>query len=272
MAHHEMAQPSRYWERKPWEPKLFFDELDELSIKPLNCAPWTRPYDILLSRDYTGTIFLGPPSTPPSIERVASRVLDAAKMKEWKVVNAPTQSFSYVNQYKDGSFTCTCPTFVIVHKTCKHITDVMDQLTRDVDIDKFLEQSREALNEGWRRIANLPQPKVRFEDRQATVHLLYNTNAGGGADYGSFIGAKHRPVNDYLCGALKLRADAVLHNRFPLRSQANLDDFTRVPAEVTCRNCWQKIRLLSIAVGEFARSIKKIRDEDREIWGDLGMR
>ena len=32
----------------------------------------------------------------------------AAKMKEWKVVNAPTQSFSYVNQYKDGSFTCTC--------------------------------------------------------------------------------------------------------------------------------------------------------------------
>jgi len=207
---------------------FFLDEVWARQVKSLNCAPWAEA---------------------DRIERVKSRILDAAKLKEWKVASAnPAVGFYYVNQYSDGSFTCNCPQFGGADKTCKHVKAILEQLARDEEVDKFLNQSREVMDRAWKRIANLPQ--------RPYMHLIVNTSATAGfAD------------NDYLCGYLKPKLERLAHSRIINISASEFEPFAHRPTEVTCPSCWERIRLIKSSMGQFANAMNAI-----QIWGDLGQR
>jgi hypothetical protein len=92
-------------------------------------------------------------------------------------------------------------------------------------------------------------------DRPPRVHLLYNTNPIHPADP-SVAEETRRPDNDYLCGYLKWRLDRLAHARRVAMSSAVLEGFVHVPAEVTCRMCWDTITALTISMGRFAKAMR----------------
>jgi hypothetical protein len=87
------------------------------------------------------------------------------------------------------------------------------------------------------------------------VHLFYNTNPIRPTDP-SYPEETRRPNNDYLCGYLSWRLDRLAHARHIAMSAAVLEGFAHVPAEVTCRMCWDKITALTISMGLFAKAMR----------------